>query len=243
MNSDEERIQVTAGDHSMKKLSLLLAGLCVAASVSAQAANTNVTSVNMVGFVNQNLIANQFHFSAVQMATVGGTNQSFDTLIGNQLPGGSVVFFWNSTSQAWAKATKAAPAKGGWGIYSNRQVSVGEGIFIHSTSNMTVSFAGEVPLAPTSTVSLVAGYNAIGYMYPVDMPFTNSVLFDGLSSGSILSFWDDTAVAWVKYTKAAPAKGGWGAGGSNLVLRAGQGFFATKSTIATNLFEVRPFTP
>ena len=240
MNSDEERIQVTAGDHSMKKLSLLLAGLCVAASVSAQAANTNVTSVNMVGFVNQNLLANKFHFSAVQLPAVGGSNQMFYTLLGNQLPLLSQVYFWNSTSQVWIKAINSG--KGGWNNNSsNRLVSAGEGIFILSPTNMTISLAGEVPLAPTTTVSLVSGYNAVGYSYPVDIAFTNTSFWNGLPTLSVLNLWDDNASGWVKYTRAS--KGGWNAAASNLVFRAGQGFFAMKQGSATNLFEIRPFTP
>lgn len=225
----------------MKKISAFLLGAGLMAS-SVLAADP-VSSVNMVGYINVDLLSNKFHFAAVQMPVVGGTNQTFSSLIGDQLPTLSVTYFWNSTSQMWVKATKSAPAKGGWNTYSNREVSVGEGIFIRSPSNITVNLAGEVPLAPTSTVSLVTGYNAIGYAYPVDMPFTNSALWNGLPTLSVVSLWDDNAGAWVKYTKSAPAKGGWQTAGTNLVFRAGQGFFAVKAGAATNLFEVRPFTP
>ena len=140
----------------MKKLSILLAGLCVAASVSAQAANTNVTSVNMVGFVNANLLSNQLHFAAINMNSVGGSNSLFTTVLGDQLPGSSWVYFWNTSSQMWDRAQKRSPSKGGWGAATNRTIAVGEGIFILSTSNMTINLAGEVPLSTTSTVSLVA---------------------------------------------------------------------------------------
>lgn len=220
----------------MKKISAFLVGAGLMASTALAA---SVSSVNMVGFVNQDLQSNTFHFAAIQMPAVGGTNQDFTTVIGDQLPVSSLVYFWNSTSQIWAKATKTT--KGGWGAFTNRQVSVGEGVFIKSPSNMTVNLAGEVPLAPTSTVSLVTGYNALGYMYPVDTPFTNSALYDGLPASSMLNVWSDNGGgAWIKYTKTT--KGGWGAA-TNLVLHAGQGFFVIKSGAATNLFEVRPFTP
>lgn len=222
----------------MKKLSLIVAGLSVLVGLTVQAADTNaVTSVNIVGLIKTDLPSNKLVFASVSMNAVGGTNQMFQPTLGDQLPLGGSVYFWNVSSQRWDIATKKS--KIGWSDNSNRVVSVGQGIFILCPStNLTINMLGEVPLSPTSTVSMVQGLNAIGYMYPVDMAWTNTPFY-GLPLASVLNVWNVTSQKWDIATKKS--KIGW-SDASNWVLRAGQGFFVTVPA-ATNLYESRPFNP
>jgi hypothetical protein len=227
----------------MKKLSLIVAGLSVLVGLTVQAADTNaVTSANIVGLIRQDLPSNKLVFVAFNMNTVGATTQTFGQAIGDQLPVGTWAYFWNSTSQTWDRNSRKTAAKGGWGVYSNRIVNVGEGIFLTTTTNFTANFLGEVPLAPTTTVPVVERLNALGLSYPVDTPWTNSALSSGLPNGSSFSVWDITN-GWAKYTKFTSAKGGWKLG-TNVIIRAGEACFVeTPPGYSTNFFEVRPFTP
>jgi len=225
----------------MKKLSLFVAGISVLAGLTVQAANTNVTSVNIVGYIKADLPSNQFVFAAVNMNAVGGTNQVFGPSVGDQLPVGTAAYFWNVASQKWDKVSKAAASKGGWGATSNRLVAVGEAMFLNCPTNASINLLGEVPLQATSLVTLASGYNALGYMYPVDIAWTSTALSVGLPVGSALNIWNVTSQKWDKVSKAAVSKGGWGAA-TNIVLKAGQAFFVQNTTY-TNLFEPRPFTP
>ena len=226
----------------MKKLSLIVAGLSVLAGVAVQADNTNVTSVNIVGYIQANLPSNQLSFLSVNMNAVGGSNQMFTSVIGDQLPTLSTVYFWNVTSQKWDIAQKVAAAKGGWGIYTNRVMGIGEGLFVKSTSNVTVNLLGEVPLAPTTTVAIFPQYNAYGYAYPVDTAWTSTAVSAVLPTLSYLTVWNQGSQAWVRYQKVAAAKGGWGTA-TNLVLQSGQGFFVQNAQGYTNAIEARPFNP
>ena len=227
----------------MKKLSLIVAGLSVLVGLTVQAADTNaVTSVNIVGLIKQDLPSNKLVFVAFNMNAVGSPTQTFGQAIGDQLPLGTWVYFWNSTSQTWDRNSRKIPSKGGWGSYSNRIVNVGEGIFLTTTTNFTANFLGEVPLAPTTTVAVVERLNALGLSYPVDTPWTNSPLSSGLPNGSSFSIWNITN-GWTKFTKQIVSKGGWRSG-TNVIIRAGEAFFIdTPIGYSTNLFEVRPFTP
>jgi len=225
------------------KTRILLSGLAVVAciaSTSILAQSNTVYSQNMVGNIKVDLPSNQFYFLSLNLNNVGGTNQAFGPMLGDQLPTLSQAYFWNSSSQVWYQAQKKAVAKGGWGVDSNRVVSVGEGVFIKASSNMTVYLMGEVPMAPTTTVVVINGLNAMGYSYPVTTAWTNTALSQGLPTLSSLYVWNAIA-GWVNYQKKAPAKGGWGAA-TNLVINPGDAFFV-QSSVATNVFDVRPFNP
>jgi hypothetical protein len=121
-------------------------------------------------------------------------------------------------------------------------LSVGEGVFIKSSSNVAVNILGEVPLAPTTTVQVMPQYNAFGFSYPVDIAWTSTAVSAALPLQSYLNVWDGVGQAWVRYKKLAASKGGWGTA-TNLVLKAGQGFFVQNVSGYTNALEVRPFNP
>jgi hypothetical protein len=220
----------------MKKLSLFVAGLSVLAGLAVQAANTNVTSVNIVGYIKVDLPSNQLVFAAENMSSVGGGNVPFTT-IGDQMPVASWVYFWNAPSQTWDRVQRTA--KSGWGVATNRTLSVGQGVFLKAPTNVSVNLLGEVPLAPTSTVTLLNGYNAIGCMYPTDIAWTNTALSQKLPVASWFNVWDQAGQSWVRVQRTA--KSGWGPA-TNTVLKAGQAFFIQVSS-GTNVVEPRPFTP
>ena len=222
----------------MKKLSLIVAGLSVLAGIAVQAANTNVTSVNIVGYIKADLPSNQLVFAAINMNAVGGSNQVFGPSVGDQLPVASVAFFWNVTSQKWDQAIRTS--KQGWGSFSNRQVAVGEGIFIKTPTNISLNLLGEVPLAPTSTVTLLPGFNALAYMYPVDTAWTSTALCVGLPVSSVLNVWNVSSQKWDQTIRTS--KQGWGAA-TNTIIKAGQAFFVVNNAGYTNFFEKRPFNP
>ena len=77
----------------MKRFTAFLVGACLTATITSAA--NQATSVNMVGFVNQNLLSNKLHFAAIQMPVVGSSNQVFSSVLGDQLPGLSWVYFWH----------------------------------------------------------------------------------------------------------------------------------------------------
>jgi hypothetical protein len=75
----------------------------------------------------------------------------------------------------------------------------------------------------------------VAYPYPVDVPFTNTVLAINSAVNDELSIWDN---GWTTYTKTS--RGGWGAA-TNLVIEVGQAFFY-KSAASSSIDEVKPYT-
>jgi phage gp29-like protein len=94
--------------------------------------------------------------------------------------------------------------------------------------------AGEVPLAPTTTLSVVVGYKTISYPYPAVAAFTNTALAKGSISGDELALWNN---GWTVYVRG---RSGWGAA-TNVQLQLGQAFMY-KAGAARDVNEVKPYT-
>lgn len=202
----------------MRTKILLLTAAAVAAGLASSQAQDNVYSVNIVGYVNQQLPAGQFVLLATPLDA--GTND-LDTL-GAALPNKSSIQVWNGTG-----FTSASKIAGAW--TTNLVIPPGTGFFVKSAANITNTFVGSVALS--NSVAFPPGVFAlVGSPIPFSGTLTDSGpntlnLGDTLPNKSSIQVWNGNG-----FTSASKIAGAWT---TNLTISVGQGFFV-KSAGTTN---------
>ena len=173
----------------MKKLGAFLVGLGLVAG-TVLASNTNTaSSVNAVGFVNKTLPVGKWILTTCNFQKVGGgTNTLLDVFGTNQLAQSDyvglcdLVILWNpntATYQTYAQWTDGKFYKANdaseWNnaIEANPDVPVGTAMWVtpsgSQVADKTLTLAGEVVSASTQTVSVVSGWQLLGYPLTCDV--------------------------------------------------------------------------
>ena len=167
-----------------------------------------------------------------------GAGNTVVDIIGDQLPSGSSIYFWNPVSQSYVGETKT---RSGWGPGTNT-ITIGRALFVRvdqaAVSNeYQIYLMGEVPAATGQTYA-VNGFYFQGYPYPVSVLWTNTDISKQAASGDSVIVWDTTTQA---YISSAKTRSGWGVPGPTMVLEPGQGFILRSSSPLT-VNETKPYT-
>ncbi len=149
----------------MRTKTLLLTAAALAAGLATSVAQSNVYSVNVVGYVNVTL-TNGFTLMGNQLDLDGtGLNNNVNTVFSTNLPSGANVFAF--TGGAFApNATYGS--KSGWSggtNYVNAALAPGRGVFVQLPSAKTITLVGNVMQGGLSN-SYPAGYSVISSMVP-----------------------------------------------------------------------------
>jgi hypothetical protein len=178
----------------------LLCAAALAAGVATSMAQSNVYSLNVVGYVNTPL-AGSFSYNLISNP-LNNTNNNITNLFAN-LPAtqdGSSILRWDPTvsdfkPDSWTYDGAAAVwRKNGGADLTGFTLNPGEGIFYVNTGpNLTNTFVGEVIQAPPGfTNTLVGGfaYNVVGSSAPIGGNFTNSIGGLNPGDGDTILFWN-----------------------------------------------------
>lgn len=196
----------------MKKVVAIALALAALVASYAVADDDAVYSVNTIGVIKYT-IPPEGKFTCISMPLDpppdATANIWTNCTISQQLPKGSVVYFWDSASQNWQYCTKSAL---GWtpATFRTHELQPGEAIFVRqpatATSNLIVTMVGELNPDETATINLtgsgnldVKGLSA----YPISTTFTNTAFASALSKGSAVYFWDIDSQNWQYCTKSA----------------------------------------
>jgi hypothetical protein len=200
----------------MRTKTLLLAAVALATGISASVAQT-VYSVNAVGYVNISLKPN---FNLISNP-LNGTNNNINTIIPVAL-GDSVLFRWDAPAQTFAQADtyfdEGDPAINGWydggGLKSSTVINPGEGFFIQSPGNTTITFVGEVPQGPLNN-SIPPNFSFKSSVVPQSVGIV-SVGFPGVAD-MLYQAWDAMAQTYAQaltyFDEGDPAINGFYTGG------------------------------
>lgn len=154
----------------MRTKTLLATAAALAAGLFAASAQSNVYSLNVVGYINLqlqpglNLITSQLK----------GTNQGVNTILASANPviaANSLLFQWNPAGQTFANA-QIAGGDGVWydpntGNPSTSTVNPGEAFFVQNMGAVsTLTLVGEVPQG-TNSINVVSGLGFYGDPTPV----------------------------------------------------------------------------
>lgn len=214
----------------MRTKTLFLAAAALAAGIASSVAQSNVYSVNVVGYVNTTFMpAGSYTLAANPLDN--GTNDLV-SLLDASLPNKSQVLAWDAGSQSFIISTKTA---GLW--TTNVALPTGAGFFVKTptaqATPITNTFVGDVLIGfgATNTVDLPAAYVLSGSPVPFGGALNdagpNSInLGATLPNKSQVLKWDTSSQAFIIATKTA---GNWT---TNINMNVGEGFFI-KSYSAT----------
>lgn len=234
----------TIEENVVKKISVSLLALLLISASAAFAQQEGVYSANALGYIKKT-VPPEGKLACVTIplhSLTDGTNVFGRTTLAQQLPAGSVVYFWNPETQGWSGGMKST--KGWNSAQSNRVVVAGEGIFLKSPTNQAtpipITFAGEVPSEATLSRAVI-GNNAfatVGNPYPADFKFGTSTLASNAAMGSIVYFWNPET-GWSGGMKSAK---GWNSAQAERVVAATEAFFLKEAGSGLVWSPEKPYT-
>lgn len=226
-------------ENIVKKILISLASVVAATAAFAQ--TNTVLSKNAVGYVRITTEANNpgtLEFISIPFVRLDGTLHAVSNAFPD-VPNLTQIIRWDQANQVYLPTYQKA--KGSWSTTGTNLFLQGESFFLRSPVSVgqTNYLMGEVPSTGTNSVGIIQGVNFAAHTYPVDVAWTSTVLSASLGNTDQITLWDKTITNYVTYQKA---KGTWGAG-TNLVIKAGMGFFIRKNTAGSLTWQqTKPYT-
>jgi hypothetical protein len=169
----------------MRTKTLLLTAALAATGVAPAMAQSNVYSVNVVGYVNLQL-TNGFNMISNPLDKDGtGTNNTITTVFGNSLPDGTTVYKFSGGTFSQSDLFFNGP---GWLAGGTITMNPGEGIFVQTPGPATVTVTGNV-LQGNQSNSFGAGFNIIANKVPIEGLLTSQLNYQPTDNDT-LYFWD-----------------------------------------------------
>ncbi|HNQ73679.1 MAG TPA: hypothetical protein PKN95_08760 [Verrucomicrobiota bacterium] len=206
----------------MRTKTILAAAAFIAAGALYSTAQSNVYSLNIVGYVNVDLTANQYALLSNPLKPSDGNYDVSNIVkLADGSSDSSQCLTWSGT--AW----ESIDWLDGVGWSEPKNIALGQGFFVRATSNQTITFVGEVQTG-TSSTTLSPGLSLVGSKVPVAGNYPGSTV--GNDSDAIFvwagSAWDTIdyigGLGWTSADPNGPAIG------------VAQGFFYNNTGAALN---------
>jgi len=214
----------------MRTKTLLLAAALSAAGIAASLAQSNVYSLNVVGYVNIPLVSG-FNMIANPLDLDGtGLNNNVNTVFSNSLPSGSTVYAFSGG--AYANPAASYSTKGGWGggvAAVNAALQPGGGVFVNVPSAVTVTAVGNV-LQGALSQAYVAGFTMLSSKVP-QTGLLQTDLGYVPASGDLIYKFNAAGQTYNNPANSYSTKGGWAP--SQPTINVGEAFFLSSSAGGT----------
>jgi len=174
----------------MRTKSLLAAAAIVAAGALSSVAQSNVYSLNIVGYVNVGVTNGQLALLANPLKPSNGDYNVTNT-IKLQDPGsdGTTLFQWNQGTASWDSTAWID----GYGWFPDVVQNLGEGFFLQPAATQTITFIGEVQTG--SSTNVISGALALkGSKVPVAGPEPGGAVGH---DGDTIFTWDAPNNGWL----------------------------------------------
>jgi len=183
----------------------VLCAAALAAGAFTSMAQSNVYSLNIVGYANVKVNAGNFTYA--NPLDLDGTNNADNVLAA--LPDASIVAIWTGSSFQTYWVENVGDPGGRWWTDSSDSVHAtipllppGKGFYINPGAVYTNTFVGNVVPAPGATNSLAigAGNSLIGSPLPVSGSLSNAAFQLNIPDSSIISVWSGSSFQtyWVE---------------------------------------------
>ena len=208
-----------------------------------RSAQSNVYSLNVVGYVNVPVPANySILANPLKAGVTNGANEIMTPIDGQQ------ILTWNGAGYdfssydtgygGWIKDLTGTPG-------TPPSLPPGKGFFFYNPgAATTVTFVGEVVPAPatTNSIALGAGYSLVGSALPVSGPVTSSSVNLPVIDGFQMLLWNGTGYTFRSYDSGY---GGWisdltGTPSTAPSVNVGQGFWYFNPAGTTNWSQSLP---
>jgi hypothetical protein len=210
----------------MRTKALLCAAAMAAGAVTSMA-QSNVYSLNVVGYVNYPFTITGDYYLVNN--PLDNTNNDLNTIM-PVMPNGSAVALWSVAAQDFSTLAPVYFTSGGGHWVPNATVSPGQGYFVIPNAPCTNTFIGNVRQNPV-TITLVGSgnYECLGSTVPLAGGVTNQVgpTYPALN-GDALAIW---SVAAQDFSTVAPVffTSGGGHWTPDYNFTPGEGFFLIKN--------------
>lgn len=227
----------------MRTKSLLLTALLGAIGSVSAMAQTNVYSLNAVGYINVTLYPG---FNMISCPLITTPDNTLGTVLNNSNGSitGCTAFFWYPSVGAYSEDTARTVGTGkgqtsnadGWSFNGTNLAAPGVGFWfdnIYST-NITATFVGTVPTG-SITNSLVTGFNMVGSAVPVsgDIVSNSISALTNFNVGDTVWTWNAATSVYSEFTSVpSNSKGGghgykgeWTSLGDPTVANLAEGFW------------------
>jgi len=208
---------------------VLICAAALAASIASSLAQ-NVYSLNVVGYVNQTLVAGKYTLVANPLdGTMGNTvanGNNVSNLFLNP-PANTTIYPFNSATAQFGTPASFTVGKGGGAWTGTFDLPPGQGVFFNNpaTTNMVVTFVGQVIQGPYTVATLGAGRNVmVGSPVPIGGDLTNSIVGLAPVNGDSISTFNSASAQWNSPISVFTVGKGGGAWSANLQIAPAQGF-------------------
>ncbi len=232
---------------------MLLSALLGALGSVSVMAQTNVYSINAVGYINVTAVPG---YSMISCPLIASPDNTVGTLLNNASGAltGDAVYFYNPATgalgldQAENVGSRGTTNVNGWANDGTNVLAPGVAcwFFNSASSNVTLTFVGTVPSGPLTNV-LTTGYNMVGSILPISGDLCSNTLstltnynvgdsvyvYSGGPSGSFSIFQSTTIARNAGYGY----NGNWTSGGDPVVPNVGEGFWYDNSGATVNWVE------
>jgi len=229
----------------MRTKTLLLSALLGAIGSVAVQAQTNVYSLNAVGYINVTLYPG---FNMITCPLIASPDNTINTLINNgtHLYNGDSVYFFSPTTGTYSQDTASARTSNtnGWANNGTNVLSPGVGCWFNNVANtnVTITFVGTVP-SGTITNTILAGFNLIGSVLPTsgDVVSNSLTQLTNYNIGDDVYTFNPTSQSFVEYASSGRGTSGhnnnWNALGDPSTTNVYEGFFYLNSGATINWVE------
>jgi len=241
----------------MRTKTLLLSALLGSLGSVSVMAQTNVYSLNAVGYIN---VTCPVGFNIVSCPLIDGDN-TVGTVLNNASGAltGCDVYFWapgsgysEDSARTVGTTRNDTTNVNGWLGNGTNVATPGVGFWFenNTSSTLTLTFVGTVPTGAI-TNPLVYGFNLVGSVVPLpagaDLVSNTLSSFTNYNYGDVVYTYDPTqppATAYTEFASALPGtrgtitnsyKDSWRAPGDPIVPNVGQGFWYENNTAATTV--------
>lgn len=181
----------------MKKMSAIIASLCVLSAAAAMAADP-VYSVNGVGYESFAIAGGKSAMVRIDFEKVGGGKWTVSELFGTNAVLPMTVYYWSTNTMGWLSEDWLADDQiwdPGSTLFSRGQSLF---VMVSGSSAVTNIFAisGEIPGAnnggSNTVLTLQEGFNGVSYAYPNAIAITNTTLSAAAGGGDLtVYYWNN----------------------------------------------------
>jgi hypothetical protein len=213
---------------------LLAAAAIMAAGLASSMAQSNVYSLNVVGYVNKAFVAGGFTAAANPL---NATNNSLNTIMkGTQVPDNTLVFLWDAAAQDFSAILPSYnAAAGNW--VPDTTINPGTGFFVFAPTAYTNTFVGEVAQGST-TVPIPSNFGLISSPPPIGGDVGNVLAGLPAADNDLALKWDTTAQDFLTIATYSAGSSSWVP--ANVQFDVGEGILFFHNGTATDW--VRNFT-
>jgi len=165
----------------MKTKSLILTALLSVAGSAGLMAQSNVYSLNIVGYINQTIPAG---YSMIANQLNASPDNKVSTIFASA-PDQTTVFKFDHNSGSYAQA-QYFRGIGWFGDDPNMSVSPGEGAFILSFANFTNTYVGSLQLGSTNPIP--SGYSLVSSSIPQAGQLVTDLKFPITDQATVFQF-------------------------------------------------------